>query len=100
MGVVCRATIEERIANAATRWDFAVAHQTSGRGLVVSSRWLVVSSRATLDRQRPAIQGGADDRGLIEERLRALIAGGTLPSPIPRRMFVGKCREAHPCVAC
>ena len=100
MVATARATIAERAANAVLRWQFAIARQTAGRSLVAGSRWLIDSSRAALDRSRPFIRGGADDHEHIEQRLRTLIESGVLPSPIPKRMFVGPCREDHPCTAC
>jgi hypothetical protein len=58
------------------------------------------SSRATLERRRPAIRGGAGDDERIQEHLRSLIARGMLPATMPRRLFVGKCLVAHLCTAC
>jgi hypothetical protein len=52
-----------------------------------------------------SIEGGAGgqhpiNRLLIQARLRVLIAVGSLPPTMPRRMFVGRCLETHSCVAC
>jgi len=94
------ATIAERAARARSRWNVAIARQASGWGLVAGSRWLIDSSRAALDRSRPLIRGGADNHEHIKKRLRTLIECGALPSPMPRRMFAGSCREDHSCTAC
>jgi hypothetical protein len=67
------------------------------------SRWLLASSRAILDRTRPPIQGGQDPAASpasIRTRLLDLIDDGAMPAVMPRRMFIGPCRETHPCTAC
>ena len=100
MVVTHRATIEERAASATARWDWAIGRRAAGRVLVTDSRWLVDSSRATLDRHAPAIRGGVDDGEHTRKHLRILIERGVLPATIPRRMFVGQCLESHFCTAC
>jgi hypothetical protein len=96
-------TLEERAANAAARWATGVARQTRGRLTVDRSRWLLASSRAVLDRSRPPIHGGQDPAASpasIRTRLLGLIDRGPLPAVMPRRMFIGPCRETHPCTVC
>jgi hypothetical protein len=96
-------TLEDRAASAAARWAAGVARRARGRVAVDRSRWLLTSSRAVLDRSRPPIQGGqdpADCPASIRTRLLGLIHRGLLPVVIPRRMFIGPCRETHPCTAC
>lgn len=93
-------TTNQRLASAVTRWDAAIARQASARVHIAGSRWLIDSAMATLTRRRPAIARGGDDDVHIEQRLRTLIQAGSLPFPIPRRLFAGKCLEEHTCTAC
>ena len=58
---------------------------------------------AVLDRSRPPIHGGQGpvaSPASIRTRLLGLIDCGALPAVMPRRMFIGPCRETHPCTAC
>ena len=96
-------TLEERAASAAARWAACVARRTRSRLAVDRSRWLMTSSRAVLDRSRPPIQGAQDpaaSQANVRTRLLGLIDRGALPAVVPRRMFIGPCRETHPCTAC
>ena len=96
-------TIDERVERAKIRWDKAVARCTSTRAQVEHSRWLITSSRAVLDRPRPPLRGGADERVADRRtlaRLRALIVIGVLPRTGPRTLWAGRCREIQDCLVC
>jgi len=96
--------VDERTVSAIARWTTAAEAQARADDLVDSSRWLTASTRATVTRRRPAIQGGGEpvafNPGSIKARLQNLIRAGNLPPIMPRRMFVGVCLESHPCAAC
>jgi hypothetical protein len=71
--------------------------------LVLHRRCIELWTELVLDRSRPAIHGGQDPVGSpanIRTRLLGLIDRGALPAVMPRRMFIGPCRETHPCIAC
>jgi len=91
-----RQRVEDRARDAVERWTRTLAH-------CQRSRWLINSSRATLDRQRPGFSGGAESLGgqdaAILSRLRGLIDGGVLPDEVSRG-WVGPCLEHHRCIAC
>ena len=76
-----KTTIEERRISAAARWDHAVRSVRSAHIKVGSSRWLLTSSRAVLDRPRCPFWGGADwepDDAAVRGRVRRLIDGGAM----------------------
>jgi hypothetical protein len=96
-------TIEERRARAAARWDQAVACLGRGRTTIDASRWLLVSSRAVLDRPRPAFAGGGDppfDLATVRQRLRLLTDSGVLPHFHSGPLWAGRCRVKHDCTIC
>jgi hypothetical protein len=98
-----KATIAERQASAAARWDHAVASLGRGRASVDGSRWLLTSSRALLDRPHPPFSGGADvqpDEAATRLRVRELIDVGILPRVSSGLLMTGPCRVAHNCMAC
>jgi len=71
--------------------------------LVLHRRCIELWTELVHDRSRPAIHGGQDPVGSqanIRTRLLGLIDSGALPTVTPRRMFIGPCREIHPCIAC
>jgi hypothetical protein len=71
--------------------------------LVFHRRCIELWTELVHDRSRPAIHGGQDPVGSpanIRTRLLGLIDSGALPAITPRRMFIGPCRETHPCTAC
>jgi hypothetical protein len=104
MGAEVSTSIEERFARAAGRWANAVARQHRARRRVENSRWLLISSRAVIERPRPLIRGGGasgdEAAALVRERLLALIAGGVLPRIPPGRLWVGPARHVHACAVC
>lgn len=104
MALVTRVTIVERMASAATRWASGIELQTRAHRTVDHSKWLLASSRAVLDRSRPPILGGQDPLEVsiasIRARLHGLIDAGVLPTVMPRRVFIGPCRETHLCTTC
>lgn len=88
-------SVEDRARDAIERWARTVAH-------CQRSRWLIDSSRATLDRSRPRFSGGAGllpEDAAVRSRLRSLIDSGVLPAEVPSG-WVGPCLEQHQCLAC
>jgi hypothetical protein len=70
---------------------------------VEGSRWLLVSSRAVLDRPHPVFSGGTDpqpDETMVHERVRGLIDAGILPHFHSGRLRVGPCMKGHDCTIC
>jgi hypothetical protein len=96
-------TIENRQASAAARWNCAVRSVSFGRISVGSSRWLLTSSRAVLDRPRPPFKGGGDppfDEVAVRQRLQLLVGSGVLPHFHSGRLWAGRARVEHACTIC
>jgi hypothetical protein len=97
-------TIEDRVRAAIERREYAVAVYQRSRLVLDSSRWLIASTRATLDRQRPGLAGGSGEppgeEVVIRSRLRRLIDGRALPAEVPKRLLAGTCLQGHQCTAC
>jgi CheY-like chemotaxis protein len=53
-------TVDERVARAKASWNSTMARCQRAEASVASSRWLLTSSRAVLDRRRPLFRGAAD----------------------------------------
>jgi len=85
--------LDERWLRAAQRYAVALAIMERDRQLLLWSR------AATRSRGR-RIRGSSDDRTVIFERLRALIADGVLPRKPPTKVYAGHAPVAHECVAC
>jgi hypothetical protein len=73
-------------------------------GLVLHRRCIELWTELVDARSRPAIHDGLDPVPASPVSVRAhlydLVDAGFLPAVMPRRMFVGPCRETHPCTAC
>src|ERR1700741_5665673 len=99
-----KATIEERVASAAARQADGLRRCRRGHASVETTRWLITSSRAVLDRRRAVIRGGGVPDGLpdetIKDRLRTLIDGGVLTPDTAGHMWAWTCRRPHPCTGC
>jgi hypothetical protein len=59
------------VARAKTSWNSTMARCQRAKASVASSRWLLTSSRAVLDRRRPLFRGAADWPRL--DRIRVLV---------------------------
>jgi hypothetical protein len=96
-------TIEERTASATARWDRAVRSISFWRLTVASSRWLLTSSRALLERRGPPFRGGSGplpDESMVRIRLRTLIDSGALPRVHASLLSGGPCHTPQACMVC
>ena len=96
-------TTEERQTRASQRWDRAVLAATKAHRAVDTSRWLLLSSRAVLDRPRPLFRGGGEplpDHDAVRVRLDALIGGGVLAKKPAGLLWGGRCQTRHGCTIC
>jgi hypothetical protein len=93
-------TLDDRVARAAARWKHAVSSGHRGQLRLQQSQWLLVSSRAVLDRPRPAFRGGIDavpDEPFLQRRLRDLLRMGILPAIHLSLGSAGPCRVRRDC---
>ena len=89
-------------ATASRQADCLARYERSCRS-IERAQWLIVSSRAILDRGRPAFSGGGPDtlpEALIRTRLRTLIDAGVLKRGGLGCLWEWRCRQPHPCGGC
>ena len=97
------ATIAARIARSASRHADCLARRARGTRAIEQTKWLIASSRALLDRPRPAFRGGGPDtipEPIIRQRLRLLIDAGILPPGGLGGLWEWTCHQRHPCSGC
>lgn len=82
-------TLDERVARAKTSWNSTMARCQRAEASVASSRWLLTSSRAVLDRRRPLFRGAADLPRL--DRIRVLVVEDNEPTRYAWSRYLTEC---------
>jgi hypothetical protein len=91
------------IARTAFRYADCLARCARGAQSIRRAQWLITSSRAILDRRRPAFSGGGPDaipEPIIRQRLRTLIESGVLTRAGLGCLWEWVCRQRHQCSGC